>query len=139
MLWGEKMNGINYEMKYAYTEVYEIINWLGEEYKKRVPEKVYKLIKSERRIDYKPNFDFNEPLNKLPLKQETKDLIAYLNYYYWCNDEKRKADIIEKINQNIEKKKKREKEERRKEIAMRAQMSSTVGGAISQGLRNLNN
>ena len=29
------MENINYEMKYAYTEVYEIINWLGDEYKNK--------------------------------------------------------------------------------------------------------
>lgn len=133
------MNAINYEMKYAYTEVYEIINWLGEEYRRRVPEKVYKIIKSERRIDYKPAIDFKQPLHIQPLKQETKNLIAYLNYYYWCTDEKKRVDLIAKIEKNIEEKTKREKEERRKEIAMRAQMESTVGVAISQGLRNLNN
>ena len=133
------MENINYEMKYAYTEVYEILNWLGDEYKNKVPKKVMDLIKGERRIDYRPQIDFKQPLNTQPLKQETKNLIAYLNYYYWCTDERRKADIIAKIEQNVAKRKQREKEERQREIAMRAKMNATVGTSIDQGLRNLNN
>lgn len=132
------MENMNYEMKYAYTEVYEILNWLGDEYKSRVPKKVMELIKGERRIDYRPQIDFKQPLNVQPLKQETKNLIAYLNYYYWCNDDKRKADIIAKIEENIEKRKQKEKEERQREIAMRAKMNGTVGMSIDQGLRNIN-
>lgn len=132
------MENMNYEMKYAYTEVYEILNWLGDEYKSRVPKKVMELIKGERRIDYRPQIDFKQPLNLQPLKQETKNLIAYLNYYYWCNDDRRKADIIAKIEQNIAKRKQKEKEERQREIAMRAKMNGTVGMSIDQGLRNIN-
>lgn len=130
---------MNYEMKYAYSEAYEILNWLGDEYKNRVPEKIYKVIKSERRLDYRPTFDYTQPIITQPMRQETKDLIAYLNYYYWCTNERKKANIIAKIEQNIVRRKQKEKEERQREIAMRAQMSSTVGTAISQGLRNLNN
>lgn len=130
---------MNYEMKYAYSEVYEILNWLGDEYKNRVPENIYKLIKSERRLDYRPKFDYTQPLNTQPMRQETKDLIAYLNYYYWCTDERKKADLLAKIEQNVARRKQKEKEERQREIEMRAKMNSTVGGAISQGLRNLNN
>lgn len=132
------MNGLNYEMKYAYSEVYEVLNWLGDKYKKRVPEKIYSLIKSERRIDYKPVFDYSQPINTLPMRQETKDLIAYLNYYYWCTNERKKANILAKIEQNIVRRKQKEKQERQREIAMRAKMEGTVGTAIDRGLRNLN-
>lgn len=132
------MAGINYEMKYAYTEVYEIIKWLGDEYKNKIPKKIYNVIKTERRLDYRPQFDFTQPLNTQAVRQETKDLIAYLNYYYWCTDERRKADLLAKIEENIEKRKQKEKEERQREIAMRAQMNGTVGTSIDQGLRNLN-
>lgn len=133
------MAGINYEMKYAYTEVYEIIKWLGDEYKNKIPKKIYEVIKTERRIDYRPQFDFTKPLNTQAIRQEAKNLIAYLNYYYWCTDEKKKVDLLAKIEQNVAKRKQREKEERQREIARRAKMNSTVGGAISQGFRNLNN
>lgn len=133
------MAGINYEMKYAYTEVYEIIKWLGDEYKDKIPKKIYDVIKTERRIDYKPQFDFKQPLNTQNIRQETKDLIGYLNYYYWCTDERKKADLLAKIEGNIARRKQKEKEERQREIAMRAKMNNTVGEAISHGLRNLNN
>lgn len=129
---------INYDMKYAYTEVYEILKNLSDEYRKKVPEKIYKVIKSERKIDYRPEIDFEKPLNVQPLKQETKDLIAYLYYYYWCTDDRKKADLILKVEENIEKKKQREKEERRKEIAKKAQLNSSVGLSIDQALKSNN-
>ncbi len=126
---------INYEMKYAYTEVYEIINYLGKEYIDKIPKKVYNLIKSERRIDYKPEIDFKKPLNLQPLKQETRNLIAYLNYYYWCTDEVKRVDLVAKIEKNIAEKKRLKEEERKKEIAMRAKNYTTVTGAIDQSLK----
>lgn len=130
------MKTINYDMKYAYAEVYEILNNLGEEYKNKIPDKVYKLIKTERRLDYKPQIDFTQPLNAQHLRQETKNLIAYLYHYYWCNDARKKQDLIAKIENNIEKKKQREKEERRREIAMKAKLKSSVGTSIDQALKN---
>lgn len=129
---------INYDMKYAYTEVYEILKNLGDEYRKKVPEKIYKTIKNERKIDYRPKIDFTKPLNLQPLKQETKDLIAYLYYYYWCTDDRKKTDLISKIEENIEKKKQKEKEERRKEIEKRAQLNSSVGVSIDKALKTNN-
>lgn len=126
---------INYDMKYAYTEVYEILKNLSDEYRKKVPEKIYKIIKSERKIDYRPEIDFKKPLNVQPLKQETKDLIAYLYHYYWCTDDNKKADLVTKIEKNIENKKQKEKEKRRKEIEMKAKLNSTVGTSIDQALK----
>lgn len=132
------MEGINYEIKYAYAEVYEIINWLGEEYKNKIPKKIFQQIKAERRIDYKPNFDFTKPLHEQPMRQETRNLIAYLNHYYWCTDEKQKEAILEQIRKNAENKKIKAQEARRREIAMKAKMQGTVLGSIDQALRKNN-
>lgn len=129
------MKTINYDMKYAYAEVYEILNNLGEEYKNKIPDKVYKLIKTERRLDYKPQIDFTQSLETQLLKQETKNLIAYLYYYYWCNDARKKQDLIVKIEDNIEKAKQVEREDRRREIAMRAKLNGSVGTSIDQALK----
>ena len=49
---------LDYEKKYAYTEAYEIIKWLGKEYEEKLPRKVFEGIKLERRLDYKPQIDF---------------------------------------------------------------------------------
>lgn len=129
------MSTINYDMKYAYTEVYEILNNLSDEYRKKIPAKIYRIIKTERKLDYRPQIDFTKPLNQQPLKQETKDLIAYLYYYYWCTDTNKKADLIAKIENNIAKKKQIEKEKRRKEIETKAKLNSSVGTSIDQALK----
>lgn len=127
---------LNYEIKYAYTEVYEIIKWLGKEYEEKLPRKVFESIKLERRLDYKPQIDFSKPTAEWKLREETKNIIAYLNLNFWCKDENVKAKIREKIAQNAEEKKKKEAEARKQEIARRAQSYTNVGVALDQALKN---
>ena len=54
---------INFENKYAYAEVYEILNWLGDEYKRKVPRNLLTLFKEEKKFGYRPKLDFNKPLS----------------------------------------------------------------------------
>lgn len=126
---------LNYDIKYAYTEVYEIIKWLGKEYEEKLPRKVFENIKLERRIDYKPQIDFSKPASEWNLRQETKNIIAYLNLNFWCKDENQKAKLKEKIAQNAEEKKKKEDEARKQEIARRARGYTSVGISIDQALK----
>lgn len=127
---------LDYEKKYAYTEAYEIIKWLGKEYEEKLPRKVFESIKLERRLDYKPQIDFSKPTAEWKLREETKNIIAYLNLNFWCKDENVKAKIREKIAQNAEEKKKKEAEARKQEIARRAQSYTNVGVALDQALKN---
>lgn len=134
------MAGINFELKYAYTEIYEIVKWLGEDYKNKIPKKIYNLIKNERKIDYRPQFDFKNPLYLQPMKQETKNIIAYLYCYYWCENEQQKKEIIAQIEENVYMKKEEAKRKRMEEIRMRAQAGYVpVTASVEQQMRKNNN
>ena len=108
---------INYERRYAYAEVCEILNWLGDEYKKKVPKNLLRLFKDERKFGYTPNIDFNRPLDT-QVRQETKNLITYLEYYCWLEDPEQKRMLKEATERNYQIKKERDRQEKQ---AMRNQ------------------
>jgi len=88
------------EMQEAYSEVYEIINLMPDEYKKKIPEKVIAFFENNRRLDYKVNIDKDNLFNKSKLKEKTLAIIAMLNIKYWCPNEKIKKQLVEQYNEN---------------------------------------
>lgn len=132
---------LNYEKKYAYAEVESILNWLGEEYINKIPKKMLKTIKREKKFAYRPNIDFTKPIEN-QIRQETKNIIAYLSYAYWTNSKKEKEQIKAKVEENAKKEKEKKRLARMQEIQKRARSvgSTTVTASIDQALReNLNN
>ena len=132
---------LNYEKRYAYAEVDCILNWLGEEYRNKIPKRILRKIKDEKKYGYKPQLDFNKPL-ETQVRQETKNIIAYLNCTYWLKDKEEKKKIEEAISQNAKIEKENRRIERMKEIAKRAesQENITLTASIDKALReNTNN
>lgn len=94
----------------AYSEVYEILNLLEDEYKNRVPEKVIEFFERERDEKYNPIIEIGVPLDKQNLKRETMVLLAILNMNYWCDNEDEKQEMLNSFNENEASKKLKEKE-----------------------------
>ncbi len=95
------------ESALAYSEVYEIINLIGEEYKNKIPTELLQMIDEERDKEYKPNINTKRPLKEQNIHQRTYDILGMLQLNYWCNDENEKKELIKKFKEND---KKREKE-----------------------------
>lgn len=70
----------------AYSEVYEFINVLGNEYKNKIPDEIYQKIQSNRDTSYLPKYDINQQVNVNTFSKEAFALISILNLKYWCND-----------------------------------------------------
>lgn len=94
----------------AYSEVYEILNLLEDEYKERVPKKVIEFFEEEMDKEYSPIIDVNIPLDKQNLKRETMVLLAILNLNYWCDSEEEKQEILNGFAENEKLKQLAEKE-----------------------------
>lgn len=94
----------------AYSEVYEIVNLLEEEYSSRIPKKVLNFFDEARDKEYKPIIDINKPLNEQDLQRDTMILIAILDLNYWCDSEEEKQELLEMFNKNTELKIKEQKE-----------------------------
>lgn len=128
---------INYNNKYAYAEVWEILNWLGDDYKRKVPKNMLRLFKDERKFGYRPEIDFRKPLGD-QVRQETKNIIAYLNYSCWIEDETIKANLKAVIEANYQKRLEREKAEKMKEKAIKSQMGNvSLNAQVDNALKNL--
>ena len=89
----------------AYSEVYEILNLLEEEYREKVPENIRNFFEEERLKDYKPQIDTNVSLIEQNLKRETIVLLAVLNLNYWCATPEEKQEILNEFDKNENEKK----------------------------------
>ena len=94
----------------AYSEVYEILKLIEDEYVNRIPKKIMNFFEEERDKEYQPIIDVNIPLDEQNLKRETMVLLAILNYNYWCDSEEEKKEIQEELIRNSEIKEQEEKE-----------------------------
>ena len=94
----------------AYSEVYEILNLLEDEYKERVPKEVIEFFEQERDKEYYPIRDVNIPLEKQNLNRKTMVVLAILNLNYWCDSEEEKQAILDNFAENEKKKQLAEKE-----------------------------
>lgn len=94
----------------AYSEIYEILKLIEDEYVNRIPKKIMDFFEEERDKEYEPIIDINIPLDEQNLKRETMVLLAILNYNYWCDSEEEKKKIQEELIRNSERKEQEEKE-----------------------------
>ena len=87
----------------AYSEVYAFINILGNDYINKIPTKVYNAIKDNRDINYNPQFNKDQIIEKNDISQEALSLIAALNLQYWCTDLQEKNDLKKAYLDNTKK------------------------------------
>ena len=86
----------------SYSELYVILNILGNNFIKMLPEKLYSLIVQERDKEYNPNLLMDDGrLDESKISKETIALFAILNYKYFTKDENEKNELL-KIYKNNE-------------------------------------
>ncbi len=54
----------------AYSEVYSLINALGERYVNKIPKAIYNTLKEERDINYNPIYEANKPISNQDISYE---------------------------------------------------------------------
>ena len=104
---------MNVQTHEIYSEVYSILNLLGESYIKKLPVSLFNMIKEEKKQDYNPKYDSKINLEQQNIKRETLSMIALFHLNYWCdsdeeknklrtlfktNEERHQAEIREKYN-----------------------------------------
>ena len=84
----------------TYTEVYEMLKLMGEDYIKKLPEELYEYLEQNADPSYIHGVSFN--IDDIDLSDQAADMITYLNYEYFANEKTKK--ILEEIsNSNMEK------------------------------------
>ena len=102
---------MNLKTKEIYSEVYQVLNLLGNEYIEKLPISLINMIKEKRETNYNPVYTDDAPLNEQNIKKETMAIISLLYLNYWCEDDNEKLEVksILKENENRFQEKLREK------------------------------
>lgn len=96
------MDELNIETKKAYAEILEVLKVLPKEYVDKVPPQIINLFEEEKMNGYAIMFDNSNLISKDSLRAETLELLAMLNYQYWCDDESLKNKFYEIYSLNDE-------------------------------------
>ena len=88
------------DSKEAYVEVLEILKYMEPEYVEKLPIKLREFLEKNASKDYKFELDKTIPFEEQKLKESTIDILALINYNYWCEDEEHKKYLLKKYNEN---------------------------------------
>ncbi len=87
----------------AYAEVDYIIKHMNEKYYTKVPQSLQKFFEEIKDPDYKVYVNPHKPLQEQGLTKYALEIIALLHIKYWCEDQVRKEELLEKMKKNQEK------------------------------------
>lgn len=88
------------EIKRMYSEVYSILEILGEFYINKIPIELFNMIKEEKLENYNPHYDFTEISNEQNMKRETISMLALLYLKFWCDSFEEKEMLKKLFNKN---------------------------------------
>lgn len=87
-----------------YSEIYGILNMLGNDYKDSIPKQILNLIEDKRFKDYTPKYNVSIPLWKQNISKGATEFICMLHYNYWIKSEDEKNEIDNILTNNQKKK-----------------------------------
>ena len=90
----------------TYEELYEILGYMDKLTVMKIPEELLNVISQRRNIKYQTKIDKNDIFNKQNVSDETLDLLCYIDYNYWM-DEDKKNEINKILKEKEEEKKER--------------------------------
>ena len=93
---------MNIKTKEIYSEVYQVLTLLGNEYINKLPVSLINMIREKREVNYNPRYTDDIPLKDQNIKKETMAIIVLLYLNYWCEDENEVLEVkhILKDNEN---------------------------------------
>ena len=91
---------MNIKTKEIYSEVYQILNLLGNDYIDKLPTSLINMLREKREINYNPEYTDDIPLNEQNIKKETMSIITLLYLNYWCEDENEKLEVKQILKSN---------------------------------------
>ena len=60
-----------------------------------IPKQLREMFKNKKSNDYTKKIVANIPLQEQNLNPHTLEILAVLNYNYWCKDEKKKKELLD--------------------------------------------
>lgn len=87
----------------AYAEVDAILNMMESKYAEKIPRKLRDMFKEERLNDYEPKINSIESLDNQNLQRETLIILSIIYVNYWCENEEKRKNLIQKFAENEKK------------------------------------
>lgn len=94
---------MNVSTQEMYSEVYSILNLLGNSYISKLPQSLFKMIEDEKLDTYNPQYTEDKSLNEQNVKRESLSMIALFHLNYWCNSDEEKQQLKQLFKTNEEK------------------------------------
>ena len=94
---------MNLDTQEMYSEVYSILNLLGNNYIAKLPKSLFKMIEEEKSSTYNPQYSEDKSLNEQNIKRESLSMIALFHLNYWCNSNEEKEQLKQLFKNNEEK------------------------------------
>lgn len=86
-----------------YSEVYSILNLLGNSYITKLPKSLFKMIEEEKSSTYNLQYSEDQSLSEQNIKRESLSMIALFHLNYWCNSDEEKEQLKQLLKNNEEK------------------------------------
>lgn len=130
-----------------YSEVFSILQMLGNKYIEKVPKGLMEIIESRRDTKYNPKYINSEPLENQGISRETLSMIALIHLNYWCDSDIEKSELKEVLKSNefevenstddlINKVEIKEEEEKDKEERIREELKKEIDGKLKEKRKN---
>jgi len=85
------------ERREAYVEVLAVLDNMELKYVEMIPEELLTFFKANKSEEYKFELIPGLQLKEQQLMNKTLTILAMLNLYYWCTDDKHKQEMVKKF------------------------------------------
>lgn len=87
----------------AYAEVDYVIKHMNERYIAKLPENLLNFFETMKDPEHEIYINPHKPLQEQGLKKYALEIIALLHVKYWCDNQDRKEELLQKMKENQEK------------------------------------
>ncbi len=89
--------------KQIYSEVYQVIKVMGQEYIDKLPHSLWSMLETQRDMNYNPQFTEEDIMAGTKISEDALSVISLIHYNYWCETEEEKHMLEEIIHKNEDK------------------------------------
>ena len=88
------------EDTYAFAELLELISFLDEESKNKIPQKLISIFEANALETYENHLSPELPLEEQNISEKTISYLGVICLNYWCDSEEEKQDLLNKVREN---------------------------------------
>lgn len=88
------------EDAYAFAELLELLSFLDEESKNKIPKKLISIFETNALENYENHLSPELPLEEQNISEKTISYLGVICLNYWCDSEEEKQNLLNKVKEN---------------------------------------